>query len=159
MPTLPCRRPVARDPGDARAAGRGWRAPALAYVLVAGLIALTSKLALAGLAWWQLVVWVALGYVVVTGVVFAVGRRRPTLRGGGAGWAAICAVLAVSGLVMLLVALEAGTVSRVVPVTAGYPAITLALSALFLHEPLTRRKIAGTMLVVGGVILIAASAV
>jgi transporter family protein len=75
----------------------------------------------------------------------------------GTGWAIASAGLAVSALLLLYAALSAGEASKVVPVTAAYPAFTLALSAAFLSEHVSPARIAGTLLVVSGVVLVTAA--
>mgnify|MGYP000165099540 FL=1 len=51
-------------------------------------------------------------------------------------------------------ALKLGDASRVVPVTAAFPLVTVLMAILFLGEPLTWQRVLGAALVVGGVLLI-----
>jgi len=61
---------------------------------------------------------------------------------------------AAAGLILLFVALTRGEASTVVPATAAYPVVTLAGSALFLSESVTVARVAGTVLVIAGVVLL-----
>ena len=72
----------------------------------------------------------------------------------GTAWAVATAALAVGSLILFFVALGLGDASRVVPVSAAYPAVTVALSALFLGENITPIRIVGMLLVIGGVVLL-----
>mgnify|MGYP000707680253 CR=1 FL=1 len=51
-------------------------------------------------------------------------------------------------------ALKLGDASRVVPVTAAFPLVTVLMAILFFGEPLTWQRVLGAALVVGGVLLI-----
>ena len=56
---------------------------------------------------------------------------------------------------MVYAALGAGPVSLVAPLYATYPLFTVGLSVLFLHNvKITFRLVAGTVLTVGGVVLV-----
>ena len=60
----------------------------------------------------------------------------------------------VSSLVLLYIALGNGEASKVVPITAAYPAVTLVGAALFLSEDITAGKVAGMLLVLAGVVVL-----
>ena len=51
-------------------------------------------------------------------------------------------------------ALKAGEVSRVAPLVGAYPLVAALLGWWLLREPLTATRVAGVMLVVGGVLLL-----
>lgn len=59
-------------------------------------------------------------------------------------------VLPVAGLFLYYRALGVGEASKIVAFCASYPMLTFVLSALFLKEPVTGGKVAGTLLVVSG---------
>ena len=63
------------------------------------------------------------------------------------------AALAISGLIMLYVALGTGEATKVVTVSAAYPAATLLLAAAFLSEAITVARLAGVALVIVGVVV------
>jgi uncharacterized membrane protein len=133
-----------------------WIAPALGYVLTVGALGVTSKLALDTLSWQQLLPWTLLAYGVAVAVLMAWGKTdwgwHP-----GTGWALASAALAVGALILLYVALALGDASKVVPVTAAYPAATVILAALFLGEHISPARVAGMLLVVVGVVVLTAA--
>ena len=61
----------------------------------------------------------------------------------------------VLGLTAYFHALQKGQASLVVPLTATYPMVTVALSVLVLGEPITPVKVLGVVLIVAGVMLLA----
>lgn len=67
----------------------------------------------------------------------------------------ICASLL--GHLAYYYALKAGEVSLVSPVMAGFPIITVLLAVIFLGDKFTPAKLAGTLLIVLGVLIIKAS--
>jgi len=130
-----------------------WLAPALAFVVLVGSLGVTTELAFdEELSWQQVVVWVAVVYA-VAGLAAGLGKRRLQIV-PNAVYGAISGALAASAIIMLFLALDVGDASRVVPVTSAYPALTLGLAALILSERVTWRRAGGTLLVIGGVILI-----
>jgi len=130
----------------------GWLLPSLLFVAVTGFLGVASKLAREELSWQELLVWTAVVYALVA---LLVGFARPRLQGGrGAGWGIASGACAALALVMLFVALGAGEVGQVVPVTASYPVFTLLLAAVVLAERVTPARVGATMLVVVGVILL-----
>ena len=56
-------------------------------------------------------------------------------------------------------AVDAGEISKVVLFTAAYPLVTVLLAAQFLREPLTWQKLLAAALIVGGLMLLAATRV
>ncbi len=146
---------ITTGPRDVRrqAQGLGWLSPTLAFVAGMGAIGVTSRLALRTLGWQEVLVWTALAFAVVAIALLAV--RQAQLRiVANTRWAIVVGALLVVGLVALQTALSTGEASSVIPVTAGYPVVTLVLAATVLAEPVTRRGWAGTLLVIGGVALI-----
>jgi bacterial/archaeal transporter family protein len=129
-----------------------WLVPTLGYVLLVGGLGVTSRLARRTLSWQDVVVWSGIGYVIVASVFLATGQARLRFTTDGR-WAMGSAALAISGLVMLYVALGTGEATKVVTVSAAYPAATLLLAAAFLSEPVTIGRLAGLALVVGGVVV------
>lgn len=137
--------------GNARS--MSWLVPTVGYVLALGALGVTSKLALETLSWQRLLPWTLVAYAVVVGVLLAFGqtdwRWHP-----GTGWALATAALAVGSLILLFVALELGEASRVVPVSAAYPAATVVLAALFLGENISLARVSGLLMVIAGVVVL-----
>jgi bacterial/archaeal transporter family protein len=130
-----------------------WLVPTIGYVFVLAAMGITSKYALRTLAWQELIPWAMIAYVVCVAAMLAARQTRITFS-GGAGWAAAAGFAAVGSLALLYIALSHGDAGKVVPVSAAYPAVTLAFSVIFLSERLTAGRIGGTVLVVAGVALI-----
>ncbi len=105
------------------------------------------------MAWQELVLWLAIGYVTFS-VVLLVGFGVRLQAVPGARWGALSGVFVVAIFVALSVALEQGDVSEVVPVAASYPVFTAVLAVIVLRERMTVRRILGTVVIVGGVIAI-----
>lgn len=130
-----------------------WLLPTLGYVVGLGALGVTSKLALRTLPWQQLIVWSGVGYVITAGVLLGLkptGLRWET----NVLWAMLSAALAIVSLILLYVALGTGQASKVIPVSAAYPAVTLILSALVLSENVSLARVAGMVLVVVGVVVL-----
>jgi bacterial/archaeal transporter family protein len=129
-----------------------WLVPTLAYVVTLGALGVTSKLALRTLDWQELVIWSAGAYLVVATALL--------LTGGGihfesnTWWAVISAAIVVTSLILLYVALGNGEASKIIPITAAYPAVTLIGAALFLSESISLAKAGGMLLVLAGVVVL-----
>jgi transporter family protein len=131
----------------------GWLFPTLVYVVTTATLAIVSKFALRTLSWQDMLVWMGAAYTVVVTVLLASGSTRLELT-AGSGWAIVSASLVIGGLVLLYLALGRGEASKIVPVTASYPAVTLILSVLVLSESLTVGRVVGVALVASGVTVI-----
>ena len=130
-----------------------WLVPTLVYVVTLGALGVTGKLALRSLGWQELVVWTAAAYALAAVMILALGHGSLHFN-GDTWWAAISAVIVVSSLVLLYVALGHGEASKIIPITAAYPAVTLIGAALFLSESITLAKVGGMLLVLAGVVVL-----
>jgi bacterial/archaeal transporter family protein len=130
-----------------------WLVPTLAYVVTLGALGVTSKLALRTLDWQELVIWTTGAYLLAAIVLLAVGGGSIHLE-ANSWWAALSAFIVVSSLILLYIALGNGEASKIVPITAAYPAVTLIGAALFLSESITAAKIGGMLLVLAGVVVL-----
>ena len=130
-----------------------WILPALGYAVTLGALGVTTKFALRSLPWQKLVVWAAICYAVTAAGLtgFAGVRLHASF---DSAMAALSGALAVSGLILIFLALGHEEVSRVIPVTSSYPLLTLAFSAAFLSERITLVRGFGTALIVVGVVLL-----
>lgn len=133
-----------------------WLLPTVAYVFALGALGVTSKLSLESLSWRQLLPWTLLAYAFVVALLLALGQTDFRWH-SGTGWALASAALAVGSLILLYVALGMGEASKVIPVSAAYPAATVVLAALFLGEAISPARVAGMLLVIAGVILLTAA--
>lgn len=130
-----------------------WLIPSLWYVVAVGGLGVTGKLALQTIPWQALIVWQGIGYA-ITLIVFAVLGQFSLPFVGDTWWAILSAFFAIGGLIVLYIALGVGDVSKIIPISAAYPAVTVILSAIFLSETLTVASVAGVLLVVGGVVVL-----
>ena len=130
-----------------------WLIPVLISVAALATLGITSGLALRTLVWQDLILWTGLGYIVVVVVLLATGQTELRIA-ENSGWAIVTAACAIGGLIMLYLALGAGEASKVVPVSASYPALTLILATIVLSETVSPLRWAGTAMVIGGVVLI-----
>ncbi len=128
-----------------------WLPLTLGYVLALGIVGVTSKLALRSLVWQDLLLLTAIVYGLTAAALVAAGRAGLHWQLDSA-WALVSAICVVSALIFLYTALGTGEASKVVPVSAAYPAVTVVLSALVLAEEVTLVKLAGMALVIGGVV-------
>ena len=157
---------VSASPGAARADGAATRArtlpPGLIEALGAGVlfgvffIALAQTRADAGMypllaARFVAVMLLALGGL-VTGRLAALRVTRPALA-----LVAGCGVLDMSANVLFVLAAHSGMLSIVAVLSSLYPAATVALAAILLHERLVRIQWIGVAIALGGVAAISAS--
>lgn len=130
-----------------------WLVPTLGYVVLLGAAGVTAKVALRTITWQQLVLWLPVAYLVFAVFVMVFqGQRLPL--GAGGGWAVVTAIGMSSALILLFYALTKGEASKIVPASSAYPVVTLAGGALFLSESITLLRVVGTVLVIGGVVLL-----
>jgi bacterial/archaeal transporter family protein len=133
-----------------------WVIPAAAFVVVIGLLGVTTKLALRHVTWPVIIVWTAIFYAVLSVILLITGAEIPWNE--GTGLAILSGFMAATSLSLLFLALSIGDASRVVPAAAAYPAVTVIAAAILLNESLTIPRVAGTAIVVTGVILISIEA-
>ena len=131
-----------------------WLLWSLFYVMVTGALGITSRLALRDLQWQNLVLWTAVGYALVAIVLLSTGQGAVRFA-AGTGWAIASAGAAIGGLIALYLALGSGEASKVIPITAAYPAVTVLLAAIVLSETLSPLRILGTALVIAGAVMVA----
>src|SRR4051794_10382725 len=130
-----------------------WLIPTIGYVVALGVWGVAGKLALRSLSWGDVLVVTAVVYGLTAIVLLAIGRAGVRFE-PNTWWALLAAVCVVSALIFFYLALESGEASKVVPISAAYPAVTLALSAIFLAEDVSLVKVGGLVLVIGGVVLL-----
>lgn len=141
---------------------RDWRTWALLLPLGASVVrGVIPPIIKVGLEVWPNPIAAGLtGYIVSTLTVLALERVRTgrfMVRAPLAGkmWFALNGICNGTGTLLLYAALGSGPVSLVAPLYATYPLFTVGMSLLFLgNVRITFRLIAGTLLTVGGVVLI-----
>jgi transporter family protein len=130
-----------------------WITLSLGYVVVVGVLGITTKLALRGLNWPAIIVCTASVYAAAAIVLLARGGLR-TEQGAPLLFGIVTGVLACAALVLLFIALTSGPATRVVPLTSAYPVVTVVLGVMVLSEPLTFRTVLGAAFVVTGVVVL-----
>ena len=130
-----------------------WLLPTLYYVVAVGALGVTGKLALRTLDWPDLILWTGAGYIVVASFLLAIGQTSLRVS-HDTGCAIASGALAISSLIALYLALGHGDAGKVISITAAYPAVTLVLAAAFLSEALTIGRVAGTVLIIAGVVIV-----
>jgi len=133
--------------------GYRWLIPATAYIVVVGVLGVTTKLALRHVRWPDIILWTMLVYVVASVAIIWSGSGR--LQGGIGGLFALATgACAVSGLVFTALALRHTRTNVAVPFMSAYPLVTVGLSALVLAERVTFVQSAGILLVLLGLALL-----
>jgi transporter family protein len=99
-------------------------------------------------------------FMLVLFIPFLLWRYAPTKQAlFGSGKAASAYILAsvlvtMGGVFFYLRALSSGEASKVVPLSSTYPLVTFALVCVFLGESFTLTKLAGALLISGGIFFI-----
>jgi bacterial/archaeal transporter family protein len=130
-----------------------WLIPTVIYIFAGGGLGILSKFAMRQMRWQDLVLWTGLVYVVLA-IGFLIAGQTSVQFVAGSAWAALGTVAVIAALYMFFVALSTGEVSKIVPISATYPVVTLILAAMFLSEGVTVAKAAGVAVVVGGVVVL-----
>lgn len=133
-----------------------WLLPTLGYVAVLGIWGITGKLALRSLSWQDVLLITAVVYVFVAAGLVLFGQTE--FKSDANNWWAIASAACVIGaLILFYLALGTGEASKVVPISAAYPAVAMVLAAIFLSESITVGRVVGALVVIGGVVLISVS--
>ena len=153
---------VATMSATGRQAVMSWPRWALALPLLAAAIrGGTQPVVKAGLALWQsplaaVVIGTTVSSIVILAIAAARGQLKPAVFSGkGAAWFFCVGTCNGIAVMALYAALARGPVTLVSPLAAGYPLVTLALSAVMLRSVrLSPRLVAGVVATVGGVVLL-----
>jgi transporter family protein len=132
-----------------------WIIPATGYVLVTGLIGITSKFAVQRIGWPELVVWTAGAYVLAAVFLLATGQVTKVHFDVASAMAAVSGILAAASLILFFIVVREADLSRAVPFMASYPVVTIVLAFLLFSERLTMWQGAGIVLVLAGVFVLA----
>lgn len=123
-----------------------WLILALLTLALWGVWGIFPKLATGYLSPTSVMVYEGIGHMaVVIGALVYLGFR-PEVHPKGITFAILAGLVGTIGSLIFLVALSRGKASVVVPLTAMYPVVTIALSLWLLHEPLTLKQGAGVVL-------------
>lgn len=131
-----------------------WQFYATLALLVWGFRGYLPKRALLTMGSRSILILEGLGGVLVALAVMASGGFRVQADAGGPLAAIATGVCGLGGAYFFLLALERGKASVVVPFTALYPLVTLALSVLLLRERPSPANLIGIALAVAAVVLL-----
>lgn len=132
-----------------------WFLASLGFMFGTGVVGITTKLALRHVGWPVLVVATTIFYLSLIAVLAVKGSLRfPQAMGSWVLFVAATGALVAGTFPLLATALERADASKVVPITAAYPMVTVILAALLLSEPLTITRIAGVVAITVGVVLV-----
>jgi len=131
-----------------------WLAAALLALLLWGAWGVALKYASVGVTWYQLYFYSNLAILAVMLVMLAVFRGSLAASKMNIGYAFAAGLMGTLGYIFLVIAVQHGRVSIVVPMTAMYPAVTVILSVLLLGENITLRHALGIALALVSVLLL-----
>ncbi len=131
-----------------------WLAAALLALLLWGAWGVALKYASVGVTWYQLYFYSNLAILAVMLVMLAVFRGSLAVSRVNVGYAFAAGLMGTLGYIFLVIAVQHGRVSIVVPMTAMYPAVTVILSVLLLGENITLRHALGIALALVSVLLL-----
>ncbi len=130
-----------------------WLIYAIACLILWGLWGLVLKLAYRNLQWVEVYFLSSLASFSLALAVFLLSHGKLNLRGTSL-YAIIAGIFGGAGYVFFVKSLEHGKASIIIPLTALYPAITVLLAFLILHEKLTLTHVLGIILALVAVILL-----
>jgi transporter family protein len=124
----------------------GWVGFALMALGLWGVWGFLSKVATRHLPFFAVYLIAIAGHLVVVAYLGAAGRLAVPWHPFGVAAAGASGVCMAFGLLCFFQALSRGAATLVVPFTALYPVVTVALSWVFLRESLGPRQLAGVVL-------------
>ncbi|MBE2223288.1 MAG: DMT family transporter [Anaerolineae bacterium] len=69
-------------------------------------------------------------------------------------WAVVASVASILALVLMLFAMRSQPASLAVAITAAYPLVTMFIAVLFKMETFSIQKLAGVVLIIGGLVVL-----
>jgi len=117
-----------------------WVAYAAMTLVAWGMWGFCSKLASNHTRPRQTLLFQAVGIVAFALFVLALERFRIEWSPAGFGWAFAAGFINFVGFLTFFAAVEKGKVSTVITLSSLYPLVTIVLSAIFLHETISRRE-------------------
>lgn len=134
---------------------RAWLLPVLLTILFWGLWAFLPKLALRSLGPMSILVYEYIGGLVVAVSVLAYLGFQLDVEPRGIALSAVSGLFAFLGVLTYLWAIRAGPVSLTAAATALYPLVTITLAVVLLNEPMSARQVAGSVLAITAIVLLA----
>ncbi|MGP3667711.1 MAG: EamA family transporter [Candidatus Bathyarchaeota archaeon] len=131
-----------------------WLILTILTVLFWGFWAFLIKLASEQLGWLQVFIIINTVYLAVTLALYLWFKPQLTIPLSPLICIVTAGLLGSIGTILFYTALQVGKASLIVPVTALYPVVTVALSLLILHETVTFKQILGIILAMLAILLI-----
>lgn len=131
-----------------------WLPAALISLLLYGFWGFFPKLAVHYLSPESALIYEIGGIMVVGFLALAMLQFRPEFHPSGALYAAATGVAGIIGTLFFFIAARKGKISVVVSLTALYPLVTIALTAILLREPISLRQCAGMLLALLAIFLL-----
>jgi drug/metabolite transporter (DMT)-like permease len=127
----------------------------IVLLLLFGLWGITAKLAMKEIGL-QIVIWAQVASTAVFPLYFVLFKDMLPLKleAGAVVWALITGVLGIGGTIMLYLLLRVAPTSIVIPLSALYPVVTIALSFLILRERITPQQWLGIAFAVVAIALL-----
>ena len=132
-----------------------WLFWAFGAVLCWGLWGLLPKMATNNLSPANVLFWESIG-AAIFGIILALcSGAKPEIRAPGVGLALLVGIVAIAGSFCNLHAAKLTEASKLVPITALYPILTVIFAALLLKEEITPRLLLAVLLSIGATLCIA----
>ena len=127
---------------------------AIASLVLFGIWGFGSKLATDVAGPRFVFVFAQIPYIVIAAAMYVFGGPYH-FTWNGMRWTVLMGTFGAFGVLCYVLAIGKMPASRVVPITAAYPALTILLSWAILHEKLTLRHLLGVAFALAGVALLA----
>ena len=134
---------------------RAWVLPVLLTIFFWGLWAFLPKLAIRSIGPLSILVYEYIGGFVVAGATLVYLGFKLDVEPRGIALSAVSGLFAFLGVLTYLWAIRAGPVSLTAAATALYPLLTITLAVVLLNEPMSARQIAGAVLAITAIVLLA----
>ena len=134
---------------------RAWVLPVLLTILFWGLWAFLPKLALRSIGPMSILVYEYIGGFVVAGATLVYLGFQLDVEPRGIALSAVSGLFAFLGVLTYLWAIRVGPVSLTAAATALYPLLTITLAVVLLNESMSARQIAGAVLAITAIVLLA----
>ena len=131
-----------------------WLILRILVILSWGCWAFFIKLALNQSSWLQIFILMNVVYFAITLGLYLWFKPQLALPFSPLILIVAAGILGSAGTMLFYAALDVGKASLIVPLTALYPVVTVALSLLILHEAVTIKQVIGIALAIAAILLI-----
>ncbi len=131
-----------------------WQLVAILSLMMWGLWGFILKFVTKSIEWYQIYAIGSLVTIIATSVIAIIYRSQLLINQRDTFIILAASVAGVLGYIFFIMALKDGKASVVVPLTALYPAITVVLSYIILHEDITVLQLIGIILAIIAAVLL-----